>query len=405
MVSHVEIEHCRLCHSDKLLQVIGLGNMALTGIFPTLDDADSVPTGPVALMRCAQCGLVQLKQTYELSLMYGDHYGYHSSLNGSMARHLCATVDYLQDMVPLRYADAVIDIGSNDGTLLNYYSNDFLKTGIDPTIRKFKRMYDHGITTIPRFFHANVYDGKRAKIITSIAMFYDVGDPIAFAQDVYACLDDEGIWYTEQAYLPRMLEMGALDTICQEHLMFYCVCDIQRIAKASGFKIVDVRFNDVNGGSFGVALAKVGSAHATYDKLEQVLASEEHLMHVDTYNTFYQKVMENCADLLLLLTQLRSGGKRVLGYGASTKGNVLMQFCGITNKDILAISDVNEDKWGCVTPGTHIPIISPVEADAMDPTHYLVLPWHFRKDILAREGAYMDDGGRFIFPMPKVEVI
>jgi C-methyltransferase C-terminal domain/Putative zinc binding domain/Methyltransferase domain len=412
MTAYKAIDKCRVSGSDNLVSVLNLGFQELTGVFPK-SPSDAVTRGPLELVWCPQSGLLQLKHTYESSEMYGDNYGYRSGLNQSMVNHLTSKVAYLEKLVDLQSGDSVLDIGSNDCTLLKAYGVAGIeRTGIDPTGKKFAEFYPEDVKLVPDFFSAEAYrsaNARPAKIITSIAMFYDLDDPIAFARQVEGCLAPDGIWHFEQSYMPSMLRLNSYDTICHEHLEYYSLGVVQTILDAAGMKIVDVIMNSVNGGSFAVtATKKANQGIRPNDAVINWLLEQEDRMGINTpkpYRDFEERVFRHREDLIRLVRSLRADGKKVLGYGASTKGNVVLQFCGFTTEDIPAIAEVNQEKFGRFTPGTHIPIISEADAHAMTPDYYLVLPWHFKEGILRREQDYLNSGGKFIFPFPEIEII
>ena len=404
------IKKCRVCQNDNLIEVFSLGTQCLTGVFPQQGQADP-SAGPVDLMLCPHCGLVQLRQSYQLQEMYGDNYGYRSGLNISMKRQLKKKIRRLEKLANLQEDEWVIDIGSNDATSLKAYTVNCHRVGIDPTSEKFREYYTGGIERIPDFFSADIFDkyypGKKAHIITSIAMFYDLEDPIAFAKDVYNVLDEDGIWHFEQSYLPSMLQATAYDTICHEHLEFYSLEVIQYILKRAGFKILEVELNDINGGSIAVTACKQDASLSPNEEgIQRVLRSEQEmrLSSLNPYQEFVSKARSHREALLELLRQLKKEGKKVFGYGASTKGNVVLQYCNITSELLPFIVEVNEEKFGAITPGTHIPIISESEGKKMNPDYYLVLPWHFRDNIISKETDFLKRGGKLIFPLPKLEI-
>lgn len=406
-----EIHNCRICANTNLINVLSLGEQALTGVFPK-HVSDTVSTGPLDLVWCSRCGLLQLKQSYNLDEMYGDNYGYRSGLNAYMVHHLTNKIRTLENIVKLSESDLVVDIGSNDATSLKAYTVKCKKVGIDPTGMKFKDFYSEDIDLIPDFFSKEVFikkfPRKKAKIITSIAMFYDLEKPAAFVKDIGIILSDNGIWHFEQSYMPSMLRSNAYDTVCHEHLEFYSFNVIKNLLEDCGLRVVDVQMNSVNGGSFAVTACKKNASYrSNYPVINWMLRQEED-MKLDTpkpYRNFEEKVFLHRKNLLGLIEALVSDGKKILGYGASTKGNVLLQFCGLTNKHIPYIADVNVDKFGCFTPGTYIPIISEAEARAMKPDYFLVFPWHFKHSILEREREFIENGGKFIFPLPEIEIV
>ena len=406
-----EISKCRISGSTNLMTVLSLGEQYLTGVFPTSKE-EKITKGPLDLVWCPDSGLLQMKQSYSLDEMYGDNYGYRSGLNGSMVRHLTNKIHTLQRMVSISNDDLVIDIGSNDATSLKAYVGTFKKVGIDPTGNKFREYYTDGIELIPDFFSKEVFRSffpkDRAKVITSIAMFYDLENPVAFVKDIEDCLSDDGIWHFEQSYMPSMLRTNSYDTICHEHLEFYSFKVVKNLLDSCGMRVVDVQMNSINGGSFAVTACKSASALISNTPIIEWMLKQEDDMGLDTpkpYRDFEERVFKHRKNLLDLIEALTADGKKIIGYGASTKGNVLLQFCGITSEHIPYIAEVNEQKFGSFTPGTNIPIISEKEARKMKPDYFFVLPWHFKNSILDRETEYIEQGGKFIFPLPEIEIV
>jgi hypothetical protein len=406
-----EIDKCRISGSKNLITVLSLGEQCLTGIFPK-NSNQKTTKGPLDLVWCPDSGLLQLKQSYSPEEMYGANYGYRSGLNMSMVRHLEQKVRTLERLAPLEPHDIVLDIGSNDATLLKSYKGNIRRIGIDPTGSKFIKYYTDEITLIPSFFSAQAFKEKypheKAKIITSIAMFYDLENPMDFVRDIEDCLDKNGIWHFEQSYMPSMLRTNSYDTVCHEHLEFYSFKVIKKMVEQCGLRVIDVQMNSINGGSFSVTASKIESDYKENTPIINWVLKQEADMGLDTpkpYREFEERVFRHRNNLTELIHALVSDGKKVIGYGASTKGNVLLQFCGFNNKQIPYIAEVNEDKFGSFTPGTNIPIISEVEAKKMNPDYFLVLPWHFKDNILAREKEFLANGGKFIFPLPEIEIV
>jgi hypothetical protein len=239
-------------------------------------------------------------------------------------------------------------------------------------------------------------------------MFYDLERPIEFAREIHDCLDDHGLWHFEQSYMPSMLRTNAYDTVCHEHIEYYSLSAVQKILSAADLEIVDVAMNAVNGGSFAVTAAKANAGFAVNQAVIDWLLETERRMGLHTprpFRDFEERVFEHRRSLTALIRSLNAAGKKVFGYGASTKGNVLLQFCGFTPDDIPCIAEVNTDKFGCVTPGTHIPIVSEAEARSRRPDYFLVLPWHFKPGIVQREADFLAGGGHLIFPMPEIEIV
>jgi hypothetical protein len=406
------LESCRISGSSNLITVLNLGNQALTGVFPK-SPSDKITVGPLELVWCPDSGLLQLRHSYDLAEMYGTNYGYRSGLNQSMVNHLHNKVAYLNRLRPVTHGDVVLDIGSNDATLLSAYKTSGVeRIGIDPTGVKFSQYYVDGIQLVPDFFTAEAFrskfKNKQAKIITSIAMFYDLERPADFVSDIAEILDRDGVWHFEQSYMPTMLRMNSYDTVCHEHLEYYSLHVVKKLIENHGLKLIDVQMNAVNGGSFAVTVARKESQLKQNHTVIDWLLGQEDRMGLHTprpYRDFEERVFRHRDDLTRLIRSLRADNKRVLGYGASTKGNVLLQFCGFTSSDIECIAEVNTDKFGSYTPGTHIPIASEAEVRAMQPDYMLVLPWHFRDSIIRREAEYLSSGGRLIFPLPEIEII
>lgn len=412
MSSYKEISRCRVGKKENLVSVLNLGFQALTGVFPRSAE-ENVTKGPLELVWAPDSGLLQLKHSYEPSEMYGENYGYRSGLNQSMVDHLTNKVRFLERLAEPKVGDIVLDIGSNDATTLKAYSAAGLKrVGIDPTGRKFADYYTADIKLVPDFFSAKSYRSvvtKPAKIVTSIAMFYDLDDPIQFAREIESVLADDGVWHFEQSYMPSMLRTNSYDTICHEHLEYYSLGVVKKILDEAGLKLVDVFMNNINGGSFAVTATKMSNKNMKVnDAVINWLLEQEHRMGLNTprpFRDFEERVFRHRDDLTRLIRALNADGKEIIGYGASTKGNVMLQFCGFTNIDIPAIAEVNVEKFGRFTPGSHIPIISEKDARAMKPDYYLVLPWHFKDNILRREKEYLASGGKMIFPFPEIEII
>jgi hypothetical protein len=409
--SYKEITNCRIGGSSNLIEVLSLGEQYLTGVFPKNND-EKITKGPLDLVWCPESGLLQLKQSYSLDEMYGENYGYRSGLNASMVKHLTHKIKTLERLVPLNEKDSVIDIGSNDATTLRAYSATHRKIGIDPTGKKFSSYYTNGIELIPDFFSARVLNdfapGLEAKIITSIAMFYDLENPVTFVKEIQSSLSFDGIWHFEQSYMPSMLRTNSYDTICHEHLEFYSFKVVRDLLRQCGLRVVDVQMNAINGGSFAVTACHEKANYKSNQPVVDWMLRQEDDMGLDTprpYRDFEERVFRHRKNLLDLIEALVSDGKKIIGYGASTKGNVLLQFCGLTTSHVPFIAEVNDEKFGCLTPGTNIPIISEDEARAMKPDYFFVLPWHFKHNILDREKEFMARGGKFLFPLPEIEII
>ena len=390
--------------------VIDLGDQALTGRFPGPAEPDP-QHAPLVVVRCTGCGLVQLRHSVDTGEMFGESYGYRSGINATMRDHLGGIAAELTSRAKLEPGDAVLDIGCNDCTLLYSYGDKSLaRFGIDPVAELFRDGYDPELKVHTGFFSSHVFRAmsgrERARAVTSISMFYDLEDPGAFVADIADVLAPDGIWVLEQSYLPSMLEQNSFDTICHEHLEYYALAQIDRLTRAHGLRIFDVALNFINGGSFQIWACHDGAEYAENTAAIDAVASRESslgLMTEAPYAAFRRRVEEIGLRLRALIENEVARGKKIYVYGASTKGNVLLQHFRLDRRLIEACADKNPIKWGRRTPGTEIPIVSEEEARPKA-DYFLVLPWHFKEEFLAREAEFRAGGGKFIFPLPEVEV-
>jgi hypothetical protein len=404
------IKKCRSCKSTKLKKSFNLGLQKLTGIFPSKKN-QKIPCGSLEMIFCSNCKLLQLKNSFDPNIMYGDNYGYMSSLNQSMVSHLKKKSIKLKKISNLKINETVIDIGSNDGTFLGFFSIKHKLIGVDPTIKKLSKFYRKDIIQLPSFFsEKNLRSilNNKAKIISSISMFYDLEDPVKFAQDIYNLLDHDGIWHLEQSYMPMMLKNNSYDTICHEHLEYYSLKSIKYIFDKVGFKIIDLEFNDINGGSFSITVAKKKSKYKEVSHLIKWLLYKEDLFKYNdlkTFKLFFENIKKHKKVFRKLLIDLKKKKKKVIGYGASTKGNVILQYCNIDSKLLPYICEVNDFKHNRFTPGSKIKIISEKKAKSIKPDFFLVLPWHFKDFILTKEKKFLDQNKNIIFPLPDIEIV
>jgi NDP-4-keto-2,6-dideoxyhexose 3-C-methyltransferase len=407
-----QVTACRICGNHNLQCILDLGSQTLTGVFPKNKDPLAITSGPLRLVKCVGegvCGLVQLEHSYDLGEMYGLNYGYRSGLNQSMVEHLRNKVDRICNSVELKPGDLVLDIGSNDSTTLQCYPNQGLHlVGIDPTGVKFSSFYPAYIDLIPDFFSAKLvkqkFPDKKAKIVTSFSMFYDLEDPTNFMQQVFEVLDDDGVWVFEQSYLPAMLATNSFDTVCHEHLEFYTLKQIKWMADRVGFAIIDVEFNDINGGSFSVTVSKQKGSAEISPKVKKIL-DQEVALDLDTlkpFTAFAEGANKARNELLKLIEDINQRGQTIYAIGASTKGNVLLQYYGISDKQIPMVGEVNPEKYNCYTPGSWILIGKEDDVLLKNPDYLLILPWHFRKFFIDNPKFA---GTKLIFPLPDVQVV
>ena len=381
--------------------------MSFTGIFP--DSSKSiVPKGKLNLLRCKRCSLLQLEDNFDSNLMYGKNYGYMSSLNKAMEFHLKLKSKYLLDTYKLKKGNSVLDIGSNDGTFLSFFKKNLKLFGCDPTIKKFRKYYRKDINLIPDFFSAEKFEKKKFNLVTSIAMFYDLPDPLKFANDIKNVLTNDGVWHVEMSYMPSMLNNSSYDTICHEHLEYYSVKSLKYLMDLANLKIKNISFNQINGGSISLDIAKKNSKYHENKILINWLLLREKLHGFNTLKVqkqFFEQCKKHKFLLNNLLKKLRSNGKKIYGYGASTKGNVILQYCKINKNFLDYIIEVNSFKYNRYTPGSKIKIVSEKYVKKQKPDYLLVLPWHFKEHILKKEKNLLDKGVKFIFPLPEIEIV
>lgn len=405
------ISTCRICGSPDLHGAIDLGLQALTGRFPAVDEPPP-PKAPLDLVRCGKCGLTQLRHSVRVAEMFGDNYGYRSGTNATMRNHLGEIAVAVASRAAIVPGDVVLDIGCNDGTLLKSYPvPNIVRAGIDPIARSFADQYPGEFKIHAGFFDAKSFadllPGRKARAITSIAMFYDLEDPGGFVGDIAAVLAPDGVWVLEQSYLPDMLDKNSFDTICHEHLEYYALSQIERLTRDKHLRVFDIKLNDINGGSFQLWVCHNDAAYPENRAIIEELRKRETALEITTdkpFAAFRANVAALGSRLKDFITKEVARGKRVYVYGASTKGNVLLQHFGLDGSLLTACADRNPEKWGRRTPGTAIPIMSE-ESARKDADYFLVLPWHFREEFIAREAAFLAGGGRLIFPLPDFEVV
>lgn len=414
------ITKCRICGNEKLSVILDLGEQTLSGIFP--DKPELEHKSPLRLVKCDEkhsdgvqfpCGHVQMEYTFTPEIMYGEDYGYRSGLNNSMVKHLKGRVDEIisrfdsNNRVSLQDGDIVLDIAGNDGTTLGFYPQTLRKINIDPTSEKFKKYQPEGVEIVPKFFDGFAYASavgenyKPAKVITAFSMFYDIEDPREFLRDVKSTLDPNGLVVFEQSYLPLMFKRLAYDTVCHEHLSYFSLRQFQYLFKDVGLKIVDISFNDCNGGSFVITGAN--SESLVWEECSDLIRKVQDEEFLGQYHTLpvwekWSEMIEQSRDQLKEII----AGKKVAALGASTKGNVVLQYCGLGPDDVEVVGDVNPDKNGCYTPGTWIPITDEETVLAGDYDYYLVLPWHF-KEFFVNNPKFK--GKTLLFPLPEVHTV
>lgn len=415
-MTSTKISKCRFCNNNTLIPCIDLGNQYLSSVFPSnLSYHNSMQKQLLDLVMCEKredtCGLLQLGHSLDISKMY-EEYPFTSSTNSSMPKILKDVLDSALEYITLKENDLVLDIGGNDGTLLSFLKDRNCDLLCIDAAKNIKPVFSSDkFRVINDFFSERIYKSttkKKAKLIFSIAMFYHLSNPIQFARDIVACLADDGIWVIQMVYLPAMIKTTMYDNIVHEHVGYYGADHLRWIMEKVGLKIFDVTLNDVYGGSFRIFIKKRGSTkYASTERYRKILQDEVEMRIYDvaTYIKFMERVKKTRIDLLGLCRKIRSQGKKIWVYGASTKGNTILQYCGITNDLIEAAADSNPFKFGKYIIGADIPIKSEDEMRMVKPDYLLVLPYSFVDAFIRRESELIKKGTKFIIPLPDVGVI
>jgi NDP-4-keto-2,6-dideoxyhexose 3-C-methyltransferase len=416
-------ETCRICGNSNLETVVDLGLQPISSVFPSEEESDPSTT-PLHLVRCsdsavvAGCGLLQLLHTASLDEMYGSTYGYHSSLSNSMVVHLeKKAADLSRQLIGDEHLN-ILDIGCNDGTLLNAFnrinpSRSLGLYGVDPSSEKFRDNFSDGIKVDYKFFSdefAQKFEAGSFALITSIAMFYDIDDPISFVTSIKRLLAPNGVWAFELSYLPLFLQQLSYDQICHEHVTYYSLRDLNNLLQKHDLSIYEVSLNDMNGGSIYLKVCHSSAHHHYRDGLndayiERLISQEDALDKTETYENFRWRLKNHIDELSQFFDMAKLTAKSVYGYGASTKGNILAHFCGIGRAQIPAIGDLNIEKHGRFTPGTRIPIMSHEAIKNYNPDYLFVFIWHFRSEVIRLNLDYIRSGGSLVFPLPRLHIV
>ena len=407
----MKITSCRNCKSKYFSKLFTLGKMCFTGKFPK-NLTTNIPKVVISLIMCKSCKLVQLDRNFNPKYLYDTNYGYRTGINATMTQHVKGVVKESIKIVKLKKKDSVLDIASNDGTLLNFYKKNIFRVGIDPLIKKYKNQYKNINFGIQEFFSYKAIQkkkiNKKFKIITALSMFYDLPNPNRFLEDVKKVLDKEGIFVLEHADLLSIIKNCQFDTICHEHLEYYSNKVIIELMNKNELRVFNLKANTINGGSTRYYVCHKDSKYKNnYKKINKILREEIKfkLDKPDTFNDFFKLINVQKKKLLKLINKIIKKKEIIHGYGASTKGNVLLQYFGISSNKIKYIADRNPQKVNLYTPGTKIKIVSESFSRTCKPNYYLVLPWHFKKEIILREKRAIKDGSKFIFPLPKMKVV
>jgi len=407
----MKIKNCRICNSQTFEDLFTLGKLAFTGKFAKQNNF-RIPNAPLNLVMCKKCKLVQLDSNFNPRYLYSEDYGYRTGINKTMTNHVKEIVIAANKIVKLKKNDKVLDIASNDATLLSYYKKNLIRVGIDPLINKYKNFYKNIDFKISEFFSYHALKKKKInfkfKVISALSMFYDLKNPGLFLKNVKKSLDIEGIFILEHADLLSIVKNCLFDTICHEHLEYYSSKIIVSLMEKNSLRVFDIRSNDINGGSMCYFICHhAAKFKSNKKKIEEILKIEKKfkLENKKTFKNFFLRINDVGKKLNNLINSINFKKQKIHGYGASTKGNVLLQYFKISNKSIEFVSDRNPLKIGLYTPGTKIKIISEENSRKMMPDYYLVLPWHFKNEILKREKKMRLNGTKFIFPLPNLKVL
>lgn len=404
---------CRGCGNKRLETVITLGNLAVSDFIPHPQKGPW--TEPLELSLCTHCSMLQSSYSAPNQSRLYREYWYKSGVNTMMKHALGSLVGSMERNYPLSPGDVVVDIGTNDGTLLRAWRRKGIRTvGFEPAqnlVEDARVGTDHIFND---FFSAALYKSaidRQAKVVTSVAMFYDLDDPHTFTRDIASILSLDGVWVNQMAYTPDMLKNRGFDNICHEHIVHYSLASLEPILQKHGLTLLDVSHNGVNGGSFRTVAALSKSGRKPTDIQRARIAAwkkREILLHLDspaTYHTFMDDVEAKKTRVVRFIRASVARGKRIYAYGASTKGNTLLQYFGLTTDDIAKAVERNPQKWGLFTISTNIPIISESKAREEKPDIFFVLPWHFQNEIVKRERAFLDQGGTLLFPLPTPHLV
>ena len=405
---------CINCNNKKLNKIIYIGKQPISSVFPSKKEYN-LKEYSLDVYKCEKCELIQFGSLAPLDDMYGSTYGYRTSLSKLMINHMKDKYIKLINNKILKKNSLILDIGSNDGTFLNFFASDkknFRLNGIDPSAGKFSKYYNKKINlmvdyfskkTVTEYFNKNNVKNNKFSLISSFAMFYDLEDPNGFCKDINSLLDKDGLWVSEFSYFPLLLKNLTYDQICHEHVAYYTLSTFQKIANQNGLKIIDISFNDINGGSIEVICAKKLSKHKQNTKLINETLDDEKRINNESYKRCNERISNTKKMLGLFLDSINS--KDIIGYGAATKGNIVLNQCNITSKELPYICDENPYKFNKYTPGSNIKIISKKQMRQKKPKYLLVLIWSFRSEVIKQEQNFIKNGGKLIFHLPMFHII
>jgi NDP-4-keto-2,6-dideoxyhexose 3-C-methyltransferase len=397
---------CRNCLSINLNKIVKIGYQPISSIFYKKKKF-KLKKYPLDLYKCVKCDLVQLSQNAPLEKMYGKNYGYKTSISKLMVDHLKKKFNDVEKNFSKKKI-SVLDIGSNDGTFLNFFPNKNFLVGIDPSAKKFKNLYKKNINLINNFFSRNrIIDYFKKKdlkfdLITSFAIFYDIQKPQIFCSEIFQLLNKNGIWVVEFSYLPLMLKNLTYDQICHEHVTYYSLTVFKKIIERNNLKIIDIKLNEINGGSIEIKCARIDSKFKiSKNKISKFIQDEKNI-NENTYKKFNKRVSSTIIRIKKFLT---SNKKQVVGYGASTKGNIVLNLGNISEHILKFICDENKEKLDHYTPGSNIKIISKKLIPILKPKYLFVLIWSFRQEVIKEQMQFIKEGGKLVFHLPRFHIV
>lgn len=397
-----KIKHCLLCKKKKLKSIFSLGNLFVSN-FVNKNKIKNGIRAPLNLLYCKNCSLIQLSHIAPQEIMYKRFYWYRSGVTKTMKDGLKDLYKESLTFVKLKKNDVVLDIGANDGTLLNFYKNKNIKTiGCEPANNLKKYLVKKCNFTINDFWNKKNLDKiliqnklKKPKIITAIGMFYDLEEPNLFIKDAADSLAEDGIFIAQLMCLKSMIEKNDLGNICHEHIEFYSLKSLKYLFENNGLEIFKIDENDINGGSYRIYCRKFNKGSIKL-KNENVLKMMK---------DFVKRVEFNKIQTVNFIKKEAKKNKKIFLYGASTKGNTVLQYYGLNNSLIKYAAERSPEKWGKYTIGTGIKIISEKQARNLKPDYFFVTPWGFIKEFKKREKKWLNKGGKFLLPFPKLKII
>ena len=396
---------CKNCKHNPLEKIVKIGKQPLSGFFYP-NKKKKLEKYSLDLHKCPKCHLVQLSNLANTKKMYGSHYGYKTSVSKMMLLHLKEKIQRLKKFKFIKKGNNILDIGSNDASFLKLLGNKYNLYGIDPSAKKFKNNYKNMKLIADFFSKKNVLKNFKNKdikfdLISSFAIFYDVEDPNSFCKDIEMMLNENGIWVCEFSYLPLMFKNLTFDQICHEHITYYTFSVFEKILINNNLKVLDIKINEINGGSIEVIIVKINSERIPNNSLIKKLRIDEKKITNKSYQNFSKRIKKVGSDLNLFVSK----NSPIAGYGASTKGNIVLNYANLSSKKIEYICDANIKKYNHYTPGTNIKIISKEKMRTLNPKYLLVLIWSFRSEIIKQELNYLKKGGNLIFHLPKFHIV